>query len=141
QIGLAEAAVETGALDLQPEKREVAETYIKLRLGVAVEVAPLGANAFGCSRLKLSGAANQRDARIGEGIALAWLADEQRAARIGKDRLRVGRKLRDEDERRAVRIGRHPHPACQRHARVRIEDPERAKAGRAGEGLCESHRL
>ena len=45
QIGLAEAAIEAGALGLEAEEREVAKPGIKPRLGIAVEIAPLGAGA------------------------------------------------------------------------------------------------
>ena len=42
-IGLAEAAIEAGALDRQTEEGEIAEAGIELGLGMAVEIAPLGA--------------------------------------------------------------------------------------------------
>ena len=54
QIGLAEAAIEAGALGLQPEDREIAEADIELGLGIAVEIAPLGARMLAAFRAPAS---------------------------------------------------------------------------------------
>ena len=48
QIGLAEAAVQAGALDLEAEEGEIAEAGIELGLGIAVEIAALGAVCSAC---------------------------------------------------------------------------------------------
>ena len=45
-------------------------------------------------------------------IALAGLADKQRAARVGKHRTGVGRQHRDQDQRRAVGVGGDADPAA-----------------------------
>ena len=71
---------------------------------------------------------------MGERVALAGLAGEQRGAGIGPERLRVEGKGRDEDDGRAVGIGAGQGAAGEGKARLRLEHGERATARRAQEG-------
>ena len=58
QIGLPEAAVQAGALRFQAEDREISQPRIELRLGVAVEIAPLGAEVIRRAAFQPRGAAS-----------------------------------------------------------------------------------
>src|SRR5258708_1089811 len=60
QIGLAETAIEAGSLWLEAEDREIAEPGIELCLGIAVEIAPLGAGMRARPAFKWLRPADQR---------------------------------------------------------------------------------
>src|SRR3546814_8870857 len=70
RIGAPEAAVETGAGDLEAPEAEVRKVHIERRLGMAGEVAALQALAQ-VARADAFGAAGHRKSRMGERIALA----------------------------------------------------------------------
>ncbi len=105
RIGLAEAAVEARLLRLEAEEGEVGKADIELRLRVAVEIAALGACLLRTAASEPDRAAGNADARMGEGVALAGFAEEQRTARVGEKSGGMAGKRGDQDQRRTVEIG------------------------------------
>ena len=128
-IGPGETAIEAGSLDLQPEEGKILEAGVKLRLGVAVEIAPPRLVTFRRAAFQPLGAAHQRDAGIGERIAAAGLAEKQRTTRIGKDKSRMLGEPRDEDDRIAGYLRRHGNTACEWRSRFGFQRGERPVAG------------
>src|SRR5262245_8713118 len=81
----AEPTVQGSLLDSKAEEGEIGEVGVELRLGLAVEIAALGMCLVDRAPLKLLRPAAQADAGMSERIALARLAEQQRAARIGQN--------------------------------------------------------
>ncbi len=87
------------------------------------------------------GEALKGQARMGERIALAGLAGQQGNALVGLERPGVGRERRDENDRRAVRVGSQQHAADGGKMGLRIDDGERDITGRPQEAAGKPARL
>ena len=129
RIGLAEAAIQAGALRFEAEDREIAQAGVQRCLGIAIEITPLGPLVLGRFTFEAPRAAGDRHARMGEGIALSRLADQKRAARLAQQAGSMRRQPRHENERHAVEIGGDADAARQRRAGRRIDNGDRAVAG------------
>ncbi len=130
--GLGEAAVEVARPRIEGEEAEIREIGVELGLGMAGEE-PLPRPRLG----GLDRAADHREPWMGEGIALAALREQQRAARIGQQVPGVGREPRQQHQRRAVHVGGDRHQRREGGA-VRIERRERPGADAAQQGSCQT---
>ena len=105
-IGAAKSAIQPGIFWFKPEEAEIAKAGIELWISAGAT-----GNAIRCARALAYCELSRAPWRIlscggGEGITLAWFADQQRAARIGQKRRRVGGESRNQNDRGAVMVGR-----------------------------------
>jgi hypothetical protein len=82
-------------------EREILEVRESRRLRLPRQIAAADMRVVGAC-----GAAHHHDARTLQGVALLALVEHERDARIGQDVFRVQRETRNQQDRRAVEVGR-----------------------------------
>ena len=136
--GAREAAIEMRRRDLHPPEREIAEAGIELRLRMAREEAPAHARVVGAVALDLREGAEHGQARMGQRIALAGLGEQHRGAAVDLDVGGMGRKPRDQDQRRAVDVGRDVDQRGERVAGIAVERRRACRRGSPAAGSWRS---
>ena len=143
QIGLAEAAIEAGPLDLQAEECEIAEAGIEFGLGVAVEIAPLGAGLLGRAALAAArhgSAGVMRGCASGSPLPGSPSSSEQRGS-ASERRQYAPTATRPGSSGVPSRSVATRDAAGQRRAGLRVEHRQRAVAGGPHQRLGKPDRL
>src|SRR5713101_985305 len=142
EVGCAgEPAVEMRRHDMQSPEREVAEAGIEPGFRMAGEKPPLYPRRVRRISPDVGESTKDSEPRMGEGIAFSGGCQQYGSTRINLDIGRMGGQSRYQDQRRAVRIGRHIDEGGKGMTGVAVDRGKGASPGDAQQLLCDSYRV
>ena len=119
--GAGKAAIEMRGYRIEPPEREIGEAGVKLRFRVSGEEAAAHSRLLRRVARHLDEAAEQRQPRMRQRVALAGRGEQHRGAAVRFQIGGMGRKPRNEDQRRAVDVGRDIDQRSERMAGIAVD--------------------